>query len=96
MTPAVGFRGGSSQTRNVSPVEPREGGRHRAPPVKTPKYAGKSDWEAFHAQFELLATGGRVVVGRRRLYSWHYASRMMLCPAFCFSPRRTGMTMKPW
>lgn len=23
--------------------------------IKTPKYAGKSDWEAFHAQFELLA-----------------------------------------
>ncbi|KAJ8380842.1 hypothetical protein SKAU_G00016200 [Synaphobranchus kaupii] len=24
-------------------------------PVKTPKYSGKADWEAFHAQFELLA-----------------------------------------
>lgn len=23
--------------------------------IKTPKYSGKSDWEAFHAQFELLA-----------------------------------------
>lgn len=28
----------------------------RAPvSIKTPKYAGKSDWDAFHAQFELLA-----------------------------------------
>lgn len=26
--------------------------------VKTPKYGGKSDWEAFHAQFELLAHAG--------------------------------------
>lgn len=25
------------------------------PHVKTPKYSGKADWEAFHAQFELLA-----------------------------------------
>lgn len=23
--------------------------------MKTPKYSGQSDWEAFHAQFELLA-----------------------------------------
>lgn len=23
--------------------------------IKTPKYSGRSDWEAFHAQFELLA-----------------------------------------
>ena len=23
--------------------------------MKTPKYSGKTDWEAFHAQFELLA-----------------------------------------
>jgi len=26
--------------------------------VKTPKYGGKSDWEAFNAQFELLAHAG--------------------------------------
>lgn len=26
--------------------------------VKTPKYSGRSDWEAFHAQFELLAHAG--------------------------------------
>lgn len=29
------------------------------PPVKTPRYDGKADWEAFHAQFELLARAGR-------------------------------------
>ena len=61
MTPLAVFHAGSPQFRNVSPVEPREGSRHRgtsrsAAPVKTPKYSGKSDWEAFHAQFELLAT----------------------------------------
>lgn len=28
------------------------------PQVKTPKYNGKADWEAFHAQFELLARSG--------------------------------------
>ena len=26
--------------------------------VKTPKYSGRADWEAFHAQFELLADAG--------------------------------------
>lgn len=26
--------------------------------VKTPKFSGKADWEAFHAQFELLARAG--------------------------------------
>lgn len=26
--------------------------------IKTPKYSGKADWEAFHAQFELLAHAG--------------------------------------
>ena len=35
------------------------GGAHSTwPSVKTPKYGGKSDWEAFHAQFELLAHAG--------------------------------------
>lgn len=39
----------------------RHGGAHvPAPPVpiKTPKYSGKADWEAFYAQFELLAHAG--------------------------------------
>ena len=27
--------------------------------IKTPRYAGKADWEAFHAQFELLARANR-------------------------------------
>ena len=26
--------------------------------VKTPKYSGRADWEAFHAQFELLPDAG--------------------------------------
>ena len=31
-----------------------------APPsMKTPRYDGKADWEAFHAQFELLARAGK-------------------------------------
>ena len=31
-----------------------------APPsMKTPRYDGKADWEAFHAQFELLARVGK-------------------------------------
>ncbi|XP_010793873.1 uncharacterized protein [Notothenia coriiceps] len=38
------------------------GGAHQpvaaAASVKTPKYSGKADWEAFHAQFELLAHAG--------------------------------------
>lgn len=29
------------------------------PPVKTPRYDGKADWEAFHSQFELLARASR-------------------------------------
>lgn len=35
----------------------KDGGAHELKPVgiKTPKYSGRSDWEAFHAQFELLA-----------------------------------------
>lgn len=34
----------------------RVGGAHcNQVQVKTPKYPGKADWEAFHAQFELLA-----------------------------------------
>lgn len=31
------------------------GAHHSQVPVKTPKYSGKTDWEAFHAQFELLS-----------------------------------------
>lgn len=41
----------------------KHGGTHTtttAAPLKTPKYAGKSDWEAFHAQFELQAVGWTV------------------------------------
>ena len=46
--------------------------------VKTLKYSGKADWEAFHAQFELLAPfRGRMKKGH---CSWLYASRMMLWP----------------
>lgn len=31
------------------------GAQFGRPQMKTPKYSGKADWEAFHAQFELLA-----------------------------------------
>ncbi|KAK0140088.1 hypothetical protein N1851_022974 [Merluccius polli] len=47
-----------------SRAEPRDrnndrgGARYTASPLKTPKYGGTSDWEAFHAQFELLAHAG--------------------------------------
>ena len=47
-----------------SRTEPRDrnndrgGARYTASPLKTPKYGGTSDWEAFHAQFELLAHAG--------------------------------------
>ncbi|KAL1276534.1 hypothetical protein QQF64_036157 [Cirrhinus molitorella] len=34
------------------------GARAAAVAVKTPKFSGKADWEAFHAQFELLAHAG--------------------------------------
>lgn len=27
--------------------------------IKTSRYDGKTDWEAFHAQFELLAQAGK-------------------------------------
>lgn len=46
--------GSEVDTRNVN----KHGGAHHTvagAAVKTPKYSGKSDWEAFHAQFELLA-----------------------------------------
>lgn len=48
-----------------SAIFPASSGCHgNAPPpsagsVKTPKYTGGSDWEAFHAQFELLADARR-------------------------------------
>ena len=35
--------------------------------VKTPKYSGGSDWEAFHAQFELLADARMWTVGDKAL-----------------------------
>ena len=35
--------------------------------VKTPKYTGSSDWEAFHAQFELLAVARRWGSGDKAL-----------------------------
>ena len=35
--------------------------------VKTPKYSGRSDWEAFHAQFELLADAGGWTVEAKAL-----------------------------
>ena len=35
--------------------------------LKTPKYSSKSDWEAFHAQFELLAVAGGWTVEAKAL-----------------------------
>ncbi|KAJ8358230.1 hypothetical protein AAFF_G00021420 [Aldrovandia affinis] len=45
--------GGRQPTREVN----NNGAPHcpSSARVKTPKFSGKSDWEAFHAQFELLA-----------------------------------------
>lgn len=41
---------------NEGPNVNKDGGtRCNQIQVKTPKYSGKADWEAFHAQFELLA-----------------------------------------
>ena len=48
----------------------RHGGAHvpvAAASVKTPKYSGRSDWEAFHAQFELLADAGGWTVEAKAL-----------------------------
>jgi len=45
---------GSGVTRDIN----KHGGVHgpvAGPAVKTQKYSGRSDWEAFHTQFELLA-----------------------------------------
>lgn len=47
-------RGSEVGTRDVN----KHGGAHfpvAGPAMKTPKYSGRADWEAFHAQFELLA-----------------------------------------
>lgn len=48
---------GAAAARSFAgPDEKEDGGaRYDRPHVKTPKYSGKADWEAFHAQFELLA-----------------------------------------
>lgn len=49
---AAVHRGGGDST----PVVQNDGdARGYSVPVKTPKYSGKADWEAFHAQFELLS-----------------------------------------
>ena len=41
---------------DARPKVNKDGGAHdNQLRVKTPKYSGKADWEAFHAQFELLA-----------------------------------------
>uniref|UniRef100_A0AAV2LHA2 CCHC-type domain-containing protein n=1 Tax=Knipowitschia caucasica TaxID=637954 RepID=A0AAV2LHA2_KNICA len=56
----TGFSGGSARGQapsamiDRSPNSDENGGRERLQ-VKTPKYSGKADWEAFYAQFELLA-----------------------------------------
>lgn len=45
-----------------------DGGEHNiAVPLKTPKYTGRSNWEAFHAQFELLAQAGRWTLEHKAL-----------------------------
>lgn len=60
MTPSSAARagtlhtGGESRGKDVN----KHGGAFRpaaVPAIKTPKYSGRSDWEAFLAQFELLA-----------------------------------------
>ena len=54
--PAGGKRhagAGTSAVSDAAPVVNNDGGARLQ--VKTPKYNGKADWEAFHAQFELLS-----------------------------------------
>lgn len=45
------------KTTRVTEVEPRV--ELGPPSLKTPRYDGRADWEAFHAQFELLAKAGK-------------------------------------
>lgn len=48
---------GSTVAAGMIRVEPR--GELALPSMKTPRYDGKADWEAFHAQFELLARASK-------------------------------------
>lgn len=66
--------GNHGNSRALSPaIFPASTGSHvNAQPssactVKTPKYTGNSDWEAFHAQFELLADARRWTAGDKAL-----------------------------
>ena len=56
---AAGFDSPRSEAHTGSDARPGvnkgRGGHCDQLQVKTPKYSGKADWEAFHAQFELLA-----------------------------------------
>ncbi|KAK5935063.1 hypothetical protein CgunFtcFv8_020458 [Champsocephalus gunnari] len=59
----AGMSPSSAAFRAISKLDVNNnGGAHEpvaaAASVKTPKYSGKADWEAFHAQFELLAHAG--------------------------------------
>ncbi|XP_034093786.1 uncharacterized protein LOC117560826 isoform X1 [Gymnodraco acuticeps] len=60
----AGMSPSSATVRAISKLEVNNnGGAHQpaaaaAGSVKTPKFSGKADWEAFHAQFELLAHAG--------------------------------------
>lgn len=48
--------GEAPPTRDATRNADKVGGAHISQlQVKTPKYTGKADWDAFHAQFELLA-----------------------------------------
>lgn len=59
--------------------------------IKTPKYSVRSDWEAFHAQFELLA----------HAYAWseeQKALQLALCltDAYCCLTLVRGLIMVYW
>ena len=59
----AGMSPSSAAFRAISKLDVNNnGGAHQpvaaAASVKTPKYSGKADWAAFHAQFELLAHAG--------------------------------------
>ncbi|XP_034073597.1 golgin subfamily A member 3-like isoform X2 [Gymnodraco acuticeps] len=60
----AGMSPSSAAVRAISKLEVNNnGGAHQpaaaaAGSVKTPKFSGKADWKAFHAQFELLAHAG--------------------------------------
>lgn len=65
----VNTHSGGLRAALLSDVNEYGGARAATPTVtvKTPKFSGKADWEAFHAQFELLAHAGNWSEDRKAL-----------------------------